>query len=346
MPRSPSCSVIVRAFNEEEHIGRLLTGVFEQTVAPRDVVLVDSGSTDATLAIAERFPVEIVRLAPDEFSFGRSLNEGCARARGEFLVIASAHVYPVYPDWLERLVSPFRDPEIALVYGRQRGDGASRFSEQRILARWFPEVSRPRQRTPFCNNANAAVRRSLWARHPYDEDLPGLEDVAWASWALSSGYALAYAADAEVVHVHRESPSKVFNRYRREAMALRRIQPGERFHLGDLVRLFLSNVLSDWAHARRQRVWRRAAWEIVWFRWMQFWGTYRGFRHSGPLTSELKRRFYYPIDHAPAPAPPARAHPPIDYTAVGHAAPRARPGRREAPSVDGRRRSRARRVRA
>jgi len=329
-PAAPSCSVIIRSYNEEEHIGRLLTGILEQTIRPRQIVLVDSGSTDATLAIAERFPVEIVRLPPEEFTFGRSLNEGCARARGEHLVIVSAHVYPVYPDWLARLTAPLSDPAIALVYGKQRGDGASRFSEKRIFARWYPDVSRPRQTTPFCNNANAAVRRELWARHPYDEDLPGLEDIAWATWVLAGGWALAYAAEAEVVHLHRESPSKVYNRHRREAMALRRIQPAERFHLSDFVRLFLSNVAGDLNHAGREGVLRRSLWEIMWFRWMQFWGTYRGFALSGPLTGDLKRTFYYPPDPQGLNPAPTRAERPIDYRQAGHPvrrAPRKKGGR-------------------
>jgi glycosyltransferase involved in cell wall biosynthesis len=328
-PAAPTCSVLIRSYNEEEHIGRLLTGILEQTIRPRQILLVDSGSTDATLAIAERFPVEIVRLAPEEFTFGRSLNEGCARARGEHLVIVSAHVYPVYPDWLARLVAPFHDPQVALVYGKQRGDGSSRYSESRILARWYPDASRARQTTPFCNNANAAIRRELWARHPYDEDLPGLEDIAWATWAVAGGWALAYAAEAEVVHLHRESPSKVYNRYRREAMALRRIQPGERFHLSDLARLFLSNVASDMNHARRDGVLRRSLWEITWFRWVQLWGTYRGFSLSGPLTSDLKRTFYYPLDHPPSRRSPARSESPIDYRLAGHPA-EARPRRGKA----------------
>jgi len=325
--RAPACSVIIRSYNEEEHIGRLLSGILAQTIVPLDIVLVDSGSTDATVAIAERYPVQVVRLAPDEFTFGRSLNEGCARARGDYLVIASAHVYPVYPDWLSRLLAPFGNREVALAYGRQRGDGSTRFSEGRILARWYPERSQPRQPTPFCNNANAAIRRSLWVRHPYDEELPGLEDVAWAAWAMAGGHAIAYAADAEVVHVHQESPAKVYNRYRREAMALRRIQPTERFHLGDFVRLLLSNVASDLIHAWRTGSLRQAAWEILWFRWMQFWGTYRGFALSGPLTSDLKRTFYYPLNHA-SPPPPARPLSPIDYRMAGHPLP-ARPGSRK-----------------
>lgn len=314
--------MVIRAFNEEEHIGRLLTGILQQSRQPRDIILVDSGSTDATVAIAERYPVEVVHLAPDQFTFGRSLNEGCLRAKGEFIVIASAHVYPVYPDWLERLVEPFSGSGVALTYGRQRGDGVTRFPEHRIFAKWFPEVSNGRQTSPFCNNANAAIRRDLWARHAYDEDLPGLEDIAWATWALAGGYSVAYVAEAEVVHIHTEAPRQVFNRYRREAMALRRLRPLERFSLGDFGRLFLSNVWSDFSAARRQHVFRASAWEILWFRWMQFWGTYQGFAFSGPLTGELKQTLYYPADPGAIQAHTSRSETAIDYRKAGQEPPK------------------------
>ena len=114
-------SVIVRCFNEERHIGRLLSGLVRQTRQPDQIVIVDSGSTDATLAIARRFPVEIHTIEPEQFSFGRSLNIGCRAADGDILVFASAHVHPVYDTWLVELTAPFSDPQVALTYGRQEG---------------------------------------------------------------------------------------------------------------------------------------------------------------------------------------------------------------------------------
>ena len=311
------CSVIIRAFNEEKHIGRLLSGILQQTVRPAEIVLVDSGSTDATLSIAAQYPVRVVSIRPDEFSFGRSLNRGLAAAQGEIAVMASAHVYPVYADWLEQLLSPFGDPRVALSYGRQHGDAATRFSEQQVFAKWFPNRSVAHQAHPFCNNANAAVRMALWREHPYDEDLPGLEDLAWAAWAMAQGHAIAYVAEAPVVHVHEETRRMVYNRYRREAMALRIIHPAERFHLWDFIRLVAGNVSSDLLHAARQRVLRHEAWGIVWFRWMQFWGTYRGFAHAGPISGSLKRIFYYPREADPTQAADARPARRVDYRAHG-----------------------------
>jgi glycosyltransferase involved in cell wall biosynthesis len=289
-----NCSIVIRAYNEAHHLPRLLEGIRQQTVRDAEIVLVDSGSTDGTVPVAESFGARIVHIASDEFTFGRSLNLGVRAARREYVVVASAHIYPVYPDWLECLLRPFEDDRVAVVYGKQRGTETSKFSEHQILAQWFPDADVPRQPSPFCNNANAAIRRSLWEAHPYDETLTGLEDVAWAHWARGQGREVFYAAHAEIIHVHRESPRGVYNRYRREAMAFKRIFPESHFSIYDFVRLTTGNILSDLGQAARRRALRRNLASICWFRWMQFYGTYQGYRHSSPVTQHLRQTFYYP----------------------------------------------------
>ena len=178
-----NCSVVIRAYNEEKHIGRLLEGIQHQTAQDVELILVDSGSSDSTVSIAESFGVKIVHIPPQEFTFGRSLNLGVQAAISELIVIASAHVYPVYPDWLASLLHPFEDQEVALTYGKQRAPDSARFSEKQIFHQWYPDASKSQQETAFCNNANAAIRKSLWEKNPYDETLTGLEDLAWAKWA-------------------------------------------------------------------------------------------------------------------------------------------------------------------
>jgi len=290
-----NCSLIIRAYNEASHIGRLLEGVKQQTVRDVELILVDSGSTDETVAMAESFGAQVLHIRPDEFTFGRSLNLGVRAASRELVVIASAHVYPVYPDWLERLLEPFADPQVALSYGKQRGANSSKFSEHQIFQQWFPDQARPQQGSPFCNNANAAIRYSLWDAHPYDETLTGLEDLAWAKWAAAQGHGIAYVAEAEIVHLHQETPRGVLYRYKREGMAFKSIYPEAHFSLYDLVRMVSSNIGFDLLHAARERVLWRSLVSILWFRWMQFWGTYQGYRHSGLLTPELRQTFYYPL---------------------------------------------------
>jgi glycosyltransferase involved in cell wall biosynthesis len=288
-----NCSIVIRAYNEERHIGRLLDGIQQQTLKDVEIVLVDSGSTDQTVLVAQSFGARIVRIPPAEFTFGRSLNFGVREATRERIVIASAHVYPVYPDWLESLLRPFEDEQVALTYGKQRAPDSARFSEQQIYHQWYPDAGNPNQVTAFCNNANAAVRKSLWQKNPYDESLTGLEDLAWAKWAKEQGREIAYVAEAEIVHVHAETPRGVYNRYRREAMAFRRIYPESHFSVYDFVRLTTMNIVSDLWHAARERVlWRNFA-SIFWFRFMQFHGTRMGYRESSVITPQLRETFYY-----------------------------------------------------
>ncbi|MHB8087764.1 MAG: glycosyltransferase family 2 protein [Anaerolineaceae bacterium] len=294
MTQKPTCSIIIRAYNEEKYIRRLLVGIAEQTVKNVQIILVDSGSTDRTIDETKEFSVEVVTIQPHEFTFGHSLNVGIECAKADLIVMASAHVFPVYPDWLETLLAPFSDKNVALTYGMQRGAETSHFSEQLIFQTWYPEHSVLQQPFPFCNNANAAIRRSLWQLHPYNENLPGLEDLAWAKWAQDNGSSIHYVAEAEVVHVHNESTAGIFNRYRREGMAFKQIYPDEKFTRRDLIKLFIQNVLSDGREALKAKRYLSTIGKIIRFRWLQFSGTYHGYKQSGPLTWQLKKAFYYP----------------------------------------------------
>jgi rhamnosyltransferase len=289
------CSIIIRAYNEEKHIGKLLDGIRQQETGHTvEVILVDSGSTDQTAQIAARKGARVVSIRPEEFSFGRALNLGCRVATGDILLFASAHVYPLYTDWIAKMLAPFQDAKVALVYGKQVGNHLNKYAEHRVFAKWFPEESNYEQRIPFCNNANTAVRRVLWEQFPYDETLTGLEDLAWGEQILREGYKLAYEAEAVIVHVHEETPRKIYNRYYREAIAFKRIMPDAQFGLWDFAHLASSNILSDYWAALREGVFRKNWLEIPTFRLMQFWGTYQGYRFVGTLNRSLRARFYYP----------------------------------------------------
>ena len=292
--RMQTVSIVVRALNEAEHLPALFTGLLRQSRRADEVVLVDSGSTDDTVAIAEAHGARIVHIEPSEFSFGRSLNRGCAEATGDVLVFVSAHVYPVDEHWLANLLEPFDDDDVALVYGRQTGDHRSKFSEVQLMRQWFPNESDHDQRIPFCNNANCSIRRSWWEALPYDETLTGLEDLDWAQRALDKGGRIVYRADATIAHIHEETFARTRNRYRREAIAHRRIFNDQ--HLGALesLGLFLANVGRDYAAAIPRRRLRGNLVAIPMFRAAQHLGAWEGFRTRGEITADLRRRFYYP----------------------------------------------------
>ena len=293
-PDNPRISIVIRCYNEAAHIGKLFEEIKKQSLGDYEVLVVDSGSDDRTLEIVAGEDARVLHIEKEKFSFGRSLNIGCAEARGDLLVFISAHCYPEHEEWLAHLVDAFDDDEVAVVYGKQRGILESHFSELRIFRRWFPEESVGRQDNPFSNNANCAIRRELWLQNQYDESLTGLEDIAWAQRVMRAGWWVAYRADAGVVHVHNESPSQIRNRYRREAITFQKVFPAEHFNLWDLFRLTARNVGADWAAAAKESALPGNLWPIVRFRLSQFAGTYQGFHMRRPASSELKQHFYYP----------------------------------------------------
>lgn len=294
MTAQPRVSIVIRAFNEERHLGALLDAISQQSYKDCETILVDSGSTDRTLSVAAHYSVNILHIQPEDFTFGRSLNLGLQAATGELAVLASAHVLPLHDDWLNKLIVPFTDPKVAISYGKQRGGEGSKFSETQHFIRWFPDVSDFDQKSPYCNNANLALRRSVWQEIAFDESLTGLEDLAWASTLQERGYKIAYVAEAGVAHLHDETSNQIVNRHRREAITLRRLLPKSRFTLWHFASLYVRSVLSDCKEAIREKAFLREVTGIFSFRFLQYLGTFRGYRDPIDPSQSLTQVFYYP----------------------------------------------------
>jgi rhamnosyltransferase len=294
MTQRMGISVVIRALNEGEHIGRLLKGFSQQTRQPDEIILVDSGSTDNTVEIAEAAGCRIVHIDKSDFSFGRALNLGCSHAKHDILIFTSAHVYPIYDTYVENLVGAFLNPGVGIAYGRQVGNEQTKFSESRIFLKWFPNKNDWDQRHPFSNNANAAVLKELWCQLPYNESLTGLEDLDFAKRALDLGQKISYVADAPVIHVHQENWDGTRNRYRREAIAYSHIIDGSKMSLLQATRLAVSNITSDYFHALKTHKFVANLLSIPLFRSAQFVGAWQGFNSADKVSDQLLNRFYYP----------------------------------------------------
>ena len=290
---APTISIVIRTLNEADHLPTLLDSIEEQSTPPDEVVLVDSGSTDKTVAIAESRGLKVVHIPPGDFTFGRALNWGCEAAKGELLVFVSAHVYALSPTWLAELTAPFSDERVGLSYGGQTGDHRSNFAEIQLLKRWFPDVGTHDQQNPFCNNANCAVRRDLWQSTPYDEALPGLEDMAFARDIRDAGHRIAYVPEAKIAHVHEEGWKQTLNRYRREAMAYQNIFGSQSMSLAHSVGLAAESIAKD-AKAAVSEGKFAAIPSAAAFRVAQYAGAWIGHRADPSETRQIVRRMYYP----------------------------------------------------
>lgn len=292
----PDISIVVRTLNEVRYLPQLLQGIAEQALDGLTVetVLVDSGSTDGTLEVAQQQGCVITHIRREEFSFGRSLNIGCEAARGRVLVMVSGHCVPTDEHWLRQLCAPVLDGTVDYAYGRQIGGPDSHYSECRIFEKYYPRQSRVPQQGFFCNNANSALSRRAWAAHRFDEDLTGLEDMELAKRLCTAGGKVGYVADACVYHYHQESWAQVQRRFEREAIALQKIMP--QIHVGrlDLVRYVASSIWHDVQHARGNGgAWRRLG-PIARYRYAQYRGSYLGNHEHRRLSRAEKDHYFYP----------------------------------------------------
>jgi rhamnosyltransferase len=228
----PTASVVIRARNEVRFIGETLAALYDpMAMPPHRVVVVDSGSTDGTLDVVRRFPATLVRIPPEEFTYGYALNVGVAHADSDLVATLSAHSLPANADWLRNIVQPFaRNPRVAGVYGRQLPRANATVLELLGMRLTGLLSDKPRllERQPLFSNANGAFRRSLWLDLPFDEEVGGAEDIAWVRTVQQRGYLIAYEPTAAVYHSHGEPLLQHLRRASRDVPTV----VGNLLHLG------------------------------------------------------------------------------------------------------------------
>ena len=289
-------SIIIRTLNEAEYLSDLLDSIHNQVTEDLivEVVLVDSGSTDNTIEIAKAYGCRILHIDRKDFSFGRSLNVGCNAAHGEVLVFISGHCVPTDGFWLSKLSKPLLEGAADYCYGRQLGGPNSHFSENRIFSKYYPHQSQVPQIGGFCNNANSALTKTAWEKYQFDEALTGLEDMELASRLVADGGLVAYLADAAVFHYHNETWGQIKRRFEREAIALPFVMPQINMRRRDLCRYIVTSIWSDFSYAFSDGCFIKHAFDIVRYRFCQYWGAYNGNHLHRELSYADKEKYFFP----------------------------------------------------
>jgi glycosyltransferase involved in cell wall biosynthesis/SAM-dependent methyltransferase len=267
-------TVVIRTLNEDRGIGRAIDAIQAQE-HPVEILVIDSGSTDRTLAVAASRPgVRIHEMPAREFTFGRACNLGMQLTDTPALIFLSGHAWPADAKWSRALLRPFDDDEVAGVYGRQDpvpGQDPLRANGQ---VRAFALAADGRPFAHF-SNANSAVRRAAWELVPFDESLSGAEDFAWARRVEALGRRVEYAYDAAVFHSHRDSLVAVHHRHRIEAAGLLAQSGPPRAR--DYLREWARWSRNESRRLARERELRWAGWAPLYFA-ARLAGDYRGRR--------------------------------------------------------------------
>jgi rhamnosyltransferase len=237
-PDAPLCSVVIPTLNAGPQFAETLAAVRSQRdVGAIDLLVLDSQSGDATVALARQAQARVRTIVRSTFEHGHTRNVGAALARGRFVAFLTQDAQPADERWLAPLVESLERERAVGAYGRVlprpgcsplvercvRDDLV--FSTQRLVKRIAPEqLARlsPFERRVFFhfNNVSSCVRRDFFAHCPFPSIAFG-EDLAWGERVLTRGETIVYEPDSRVLHSHESDLREDHARHAADAVLMR-----------------------------------------------------------------------------------------------------------------------------
>jgi len=167
--------------------------------------------------------IEVHHLSAKEFDHGRTRAKAVQYSKADIFVCMTQDAMPVNNELIEQLVEALMaEADIAAAYARQLPRDDCREIERFTRTFNYPDKSEVKSledadrlgiKTFFCSNVCAAYNREIY------ENLGGFvkkaifnEDMIFAGHAVSAGYKIAYAADAQVQHSHNYTCMQQFHR--------------------------------------------------------------------------------------------------------------------------------------
>ena len=235
-------SVCLPTKNAGPEFARYLRAWREQkTEEEVELVVVDSGSRDQTVATARELGARVSLIPPETFNHGETRNLLAREARGDLLVFTVQDACPAHDRVLHELTCWMRRaPQLAAVTGLQvphaHADAVARWEVEahRAIIERGRTLKRYRWRDPlrgdFLNrlrnvafdNVCSALRRSVWEKFPFAR-VEFAEDLDWAVRVLRAGHSLLRNPAARVHHSHNSAPYQRLKRAFVSRRALNRI---------------------------------------------------------------------------------------------------------------------------
>ena len=208
----------MRSYNDMPLISETLAMVSRQTL-PFELISLDNESTDGTLQEIKKYTDRTTNIPKGTYVPGRVLNQGMEISRGEFVVFLNSDCTPQNDVWLHNLLEGFIDDRVAAVFGRQipRPDCHPIFAKD--TEDTYGDGSNQKYWRHCFSMASSAIRRSVWEKMKFDEDIQYSEDIDWTWRARQKGYEIRYVADAIVMHSHNYNLKQFYRRHYGEGRA-------------------------------------------------------------------------------------------------------------------------------
>lgn len=216
-------SVIIPTLNATRYMKRLIEKLQAQTVKPHEIIVIDSTSDDDTAVIAREMNVTVLTVDRKSFDHGGTRNYAASHATGDVFVFITQDALPSDELFIEKLIEPFEDSDVAAVYGRQMSIPDTNLLERmnkefnypiQSMKKSLADVKRLGIKTFFFTNVCSAVRSGTFQKvGGFPAPIVVNEDMILAARCILAGYTVAYAADARVDHSHNYTLRQTFTRY-------------------------------------------------------------------------------------------------------------------------------------
>lgn len=232
-------SVIIPVYNGEQELKELLPALKSQKdIVSVELIIVDSGSSDGSVAVAESFGSMIVPIRHEDFSHSLSRRMGAERASGDILVFMTQDAMPENDNWLSRLIYPVAVLECVAAscweIPRQDADLFARVSaftwkkvmgsENRISV--LPEnenYDSLRYCAQLSDNACAVSAEAYYAVGGHEGAYA--EDLDLGLRLLRDGRCVAQLSSPGVIHSHTRDAEYYFSRAITDAVSMKKLFP-------------------------------------------------------------------------------------------------------------------------
>ena len=228
---APTVSIVVVNWNGWHFLASCLAALAAQTYRDFEVIVVDNGSTDGSVAALRRDHPDVRVVANlSNIGFAAANNQALAYCRGRYLALLNNDTAAA-PAWLEHLVAALEaDPSAAGACGTivALSDPARviftlpKIDPRSARAIWVKQPS-PRREVDYLSGNSLVVRRAVVDRLGFFDPayVAYFEETDWCARALRAGYRLLYVPEAVVAHKEIGSGSAAFHAYQMERNRLR-----------------------------------------------------------------------------------------------------------------------------
>ncbi len=216
--------VLVPTLNAGLNWNNFLESIEMQSAKITCKIILDSGSKDNTVSLSKKYGFEVLNIDKEDFDHGyaRQILANSSSGTDIFIYLTQDCIL-ASQDSMKCLMEAFKDPKVAIAYGRQLPRKEAGLLESHARLFNYPAVSKVKSledkhtmgiKTASCSNSFAAYRKEAL------QDVGGFphnsifgEDVIVGGQMLIKGWKIAYVADAEGYHSHDYTIAEEFKRY-------------------------------------------------------------------------------------------------------------------------------------